>query len=127
MRSAGQAVACSTITSGEALRAERVGGDPRGDRALASRGQDPLAALTELRQDGVQVGGARFETGREDQLVEDMEKPDGTAAQAGDGDGFLQSSLGRRAAIDRNQDSLIHGSSLKGREPPVWRCRFGAA
>jgi len=111
----------------EALDAERLDADSRGGGVLPGLGQELLALLAQLRQDRVQVGRAGLETGHEDELVEDVEQAEAASGQAGDGDRFGETPVSGRTAVDRNEDSLVHGMFLvlAPRMRPVWRaaCR----
>ena len=102
--------------SREALDRQRVDRHRGGADASAPRSEDALAALPQRRQDGAHVGRAGLETGREDQLVEDVQEPDRPSGRSGEGDRLIEPLIGRRAAVDRDQDALIHGC------PPEVRC-----
>ena len=92
----------------ERLRQERVDLDVvRFDPCLRLR-QDLRAGVD---QDADDVGSGELGSGREDQPVDDVKETQARTGELGQPDRLVEAVAGRGAAVDRHEDSLIHGSS----------------
>jgi hypothetical protein len=74
---------------------------------------------TGLEQDAEDVAGQAGVARRERQSVEDVNDPDAGAGELGQLDGFVETRVGGRAAVERDENALVHGRSSVAMTAPT--------